>query len=387
MAKRRAKGPRRPLITDERVPKLLGVLFLLLAFYLFVAFTSYLFTWEEDQDKVFRFTWGELVAGNYEMANWLGRLGAIVSNGFFYWGFGLASYLFVYLLGLYGWSEIKRDPTFKLQPVLRTAFIVLVLLSIFLGFVFMGFEFPFGGAFGQVIAEWMTGFIGVVGMVALFLFSILGFLLWYLNPDLNETTPREVVEDLRNRIMGVFNRRYRTKRPEPTPEPVALRPANAAPKLSAGNKLNPNRGDKPKPALQIEPGDPKAEQGKLDFQKIKDEHQRNRPASLKTGDATLEIEVAPPKVEEVMPSASAPPQARPLRARTGRETQRLGQRGTPGGGTAGRQDRTLRPQTRTEPLRTPGAAAAQRLFGPEGGGGPRRTGGEQGPDHRNAAQL
>ena len=304
MAKRRATKSRRPLITDERVPKLLGVLCLLLAFYLFVAFTSYLFTWEEDQDKVFRFTWGELVAGDYEMANWLGRLGAIVSNGFFYWGFGLASYIFVYLLGIFGWSEIKRDPEFKFQPILRTAFIVLVLSSIFLGFVFMGFEFPFGGAFGQVIAEWMTGFIGVIGMVALFLFSILGFLLWYLNPDLNETSPREVAQDLRNRVMGIFNRRYRTKRPEPTPEPVALRPANAAPKLKAGNQKG---GGKPKPAPQIEPGDPQAEQGKLDFNKIKEEHKRNRPASLKTGDASLEIEVAAPKPEEAVPSASAPP--------------------------------------------------------------------------------
>ena len=39
-------------INDERIPKLLGILCLFIAFYLFVAFTSYLFTWGYDQDKL-----------------------------------------------------------------------------------------------------------------------------------------------------------------------------------------------------------------------------------------------------------------------------------------------------------------------------------------------
>ena len=43
------------LLKDERTHKIIGTLFLLLAFLFFIAFTSYLFTWQEDQDKVFKF--------------------------------------------------------------------------------------------------------------------------------------------------------------------------------------------------------------------------------------------------------------------------------------------------------------------------------------------
>jgi len=81
---------------DARVPKLLGLLFLLFAFYLFIAFSSYLFTWEADQDQVLQFSWGLLLQSEVEMSNWLGRLGAIFSNIFFFWGFGLPSYALIF---------------------------------------------------------------------------------------------------------------------------------------------------------------------------------------------------------------------------------------------------------------------------------------------------
>ena len=74
-------------INDERIPKLLGILCLFIAFYLFVAFTSYLFTWGYDQDKLDIF-FTELLSSDIEMANWLGKLGAVVSHAFFFWGFG-----------------------------------------------------------------------------------------------------------------------------------------------------------------------------------------------------------------------------------------------------------------------------------------------------------
>ena len=40
------------IVKDERTHKITGAVFLLLAVFLFIAFTSYLFTWKEDQDKV-----------------------------------------------------------------------------------------------------------------------------------------------------------------------------------------------------------------------------------------------------------------------------------------------------------------------------------------------
>ena len=57
---------------DPRTPKLIGVLLLFFATYLFVACFSYIFTWQIDQDKVNHFEM-ELIYQDIEVANWLGR--------------------------------------------------------------------------------------------------------------------------------------------------------------------------------------------------------------------------------------------------------------------------------------------------------------------------
>jgi S-DNA-T family DNA segregation ATPase FtsK/SpoIIIE len=42
------------LLRDERTHKIAGSICILFAILFFIAFTSYLFTWDEDQDKVFK---------------------------------------------------------------------------------------------------------------------------------------------------------------------------------------------------------------------------------------------------------------------------------------------------------------------------------------------
>ena len=300
MARRKSKTGQLALrmgINDERIPKLLGIFCLFLALYLFIAFTSYLFTWEEDQDKVFRFSWGELIAGEYEMANWLGRLGAVVSNAFFYWGFGIASYVFVALLGIFGWSQVKRDPTFQLGPTLRFGFLLVIALSIFFAFVFQSADFPWGGAFGSMVAAWLESFVGAAGLIVLFLFIILGILMWTVNPNLNETTPRQLLLDARNWAGGLFNKRYRPverreaaperpaplrERPAPAPAAETLRPSGNARVLPGG------------PGLALPEGTlPNGEQLALEMEERKD---RQRAATLRTGaESTLEIAVPTPE--------------------------------------------------------------------------------------------
>src|SRR5271155_2336818 len=64
---------------DERTHKITGALFLLLAIFLFLAFTSYLYTWKEDQNIVSR-GWHILMPSTaVKASNLLGNLGAMVS--------------------------------------------------------------------------------------------------------------------------------------------------------------------------------------------------------------------------------------------------------------------------------------------------------------------
>ena len=81
-------------IKDERTHKITGSIFVLMSLLLFVSFTSYLSTWDEDQDKLIsegsKLFWGT----DTEVANLMGTFGAFIAHLFMYKGFGVASYLF-----------------------------------------------------------------------------------------------------------------------------------------------------------------------------------------------------------------------------------------------------------------------------------------------------
>ena len=78
------------LLKDERTHKIVGSILLLLAFVFFIAFTSYMFSWGEDQDK---FSYRMLLANDIKVQNLLGTFGAFIAEIFIRHGFGIASYL------------------------------------------------------------------------------------------------------------------------------------------------------------------------------------------------------------------------------------------------------------------------------------------------------
>jgi S-DNA-T family DNA segregation ATPase FtsK/SpoIIIE len=168
---------------DERWPKILGTVCILLAIYLTIAFSSYFFTWKNDQDKVLEFSWQVLLMGDLVVENWLGRLGALVANMFFYWGFGLPSVLIVVILAHLGYKLLRRqslDATYKL---FQNLLMIAVFLSISLEFIFKNSGFSWGGAFGQASFVWLSNFIGQIGLLFLLLFALGGLFIWFFNPQ------------------------------------------------------------------------------------------------------------------------------------------------------------------------------------------------------------
>jgi len=170
---------------DERWPKIIGVLSLLFALYLAVAFVSYFYTWKIDQDKVLQFSWEVVFQSDLSVANWLGRLGAFISNAFFYWGFGLPSIVVIFLLIKLGIALVRRK---SLRPFLHSAKYALIFMSFFslaLEFFLRGSEFTWGGAFGESTCYWLTNFMGQIGLFLLLLFTTLFFIVWKFNPNLD----------------------------------------------------------------------------------------------------------------------------------------------------------------------------------------------------------
>jgi S-DNA-T family DNA segregation ATPase FtsK/SpoIIIE len=59
---------------NEKFQKIIGLFLLLLSVYSAIAFTSFIFTWQADQDKVL----GDLFANDVVVENWLGKFGALL---------------------------------------------------------------------------------------------------------------------------------------------------------------------------------------------------------------------------------------------------------------------------------------------------------------------
>ncbi|WP_440132707.1 DNA translocase FtsK 4TM domain-containing protein [Chitinophaga sancti] len=175
------------LVKDERTHKVLGVISLLLSLYCFIAFTSYLFTWQDDQDKVFRYSANILLMDNdaVKVENLLGRLGAFVSHWFFYKGFGIASYLFCFLFFILGVNFIVGRRVFKLWRNVKYVLFGLLFLSTTAAFVanLAAADFAWGGAMGDGVSKWISGFLGTAGAALLLLVAGLAWSIWKYNLD------------------------------------------------------------------------------------------------------------------------------------------------------------------------------------------------------------
>ncbi|MBS1659984.1 MAG: DNA translocase FtsK 4TM domain-containing protein, partial [Bacteroidetes bacterium] len=171
------------IVKDERTHKITGAVFLLLALFLFIAFTSYLFTWKEDQDKVFHHGASILLPGsNVKVTNLLGNLGALISHEFFYKGFGLASYLFCSFFFVVGVNLLFARKFFSVSRNVRYVLAGLLFFSVALAFVTQGNGFAWGGAVGDMINEWLVRFLGWIGTAALLLVAGLAYFIWRFNP-------------------------------------------------------------------------------------------------------------------------------------------------------------------------------------------------------------
>ena len=195
--------------TDERYSKLLGLLMMMMALYLFVAFISYLFTWKVDQDIVMGKSWLFLFETGIRVDNMLGRLGAMVSHLFFYNLFGISSFIFVYLSAYFGFQLMtgrSRDGFLQISTYL----ILIVLWSaVFIEFLFGRGAFPVGGSFGRAVEIWLQNLLGTLGLFILFLFSIVGTFIWFRFDDFSFSNPSELWFELLIKIESVIPEQFK----------------------------------------------------------------------------------------------------------------------------------------------------------------------------------
>src|SRR5579875_2106393 len=101
--------------TDDRTRKMIGAVSLLVCLFLFIAFTSYLFTWQEDGDIVQQLGVKIFNTTDVHVANLLGVLGAYIAHYCIDYGFGLASYFFCTFFFIAGVNLLFDKKVFSLR--------------------------------------------------------------------------------------------------------------------------------------------------------------------------------------------------------------------------------------------------------------------------------
>ena len=159
-----------PFFTKKRISKFFGFGSILLGIFLVVAFLSYFFTWQADQDKVLEFSWKLIFNNDLEISNHLGSLGALFGHLFFFDLFGIASFLFVGILFAWGINLVTGEKKVKAGMITLHSLFGITWIATFFGFILGNHPFSFEGGLGNLLSNWLSGMIGSIGLGILLAF-------------------------------------------------------------------------------------------------------------------------------------------------------------------------------------------------------------------------
>ena len=183
------------LLQDERTHKITGSILLLFAILLFTAFTSYLFTWAEDQDK---FSYRMLLANDIKVQNLLGTFGAFISEVFIRKGFGIASYLICSLFFVMGVNLFFGKKVFSVSRNIKYLIVGLPVISVAAAVIFNSQAFPWGGAVGDMVKDWLYKTIGQVGTIGVLVVAVLSYIIWRFNPVFKLPSKKDFTSNAEN---------------------------------------------------------------------------------------------------------------------------------------------------------------------------------------------
>jgi len=167
-------------LKNEKFRFIFGVLVLLISAYLLIAFISFLFYGAADQSKL-DLKWADLVfKSDVKVQNKAGKTGAYLSELILNQGFGIASFLFIYLLVITGFKIIGRNLV-KYGKSFVFSLITIIWLSVALGLIFTktdsGSSIHIGGQYGFILSSWLSSLIGIFGLVFLLLITALSIII------------------------------------------------------------------------------------------------------------------------------------------------------------------------------------------------------------------
>lgn len=178
MAKKESKST--SILKTSRGQKFVfGIFLILISVVLLLSFVSYFISGANDQSQV-----TELADRTAAVENWLGKAGAWLAQMIVYQGFGVASFLFVKIIFMFGAYLVVDIPLAKLRKSLFWDLFLVLNISILFGLLWDVLPFM-SGVVGYEINSFFVDYIGSIGTVLVLLLNTTIFLIFKLkvNPD------------------------------------------------------------------------------------------------------------------------------------------------------------------------------------------------------------
>jgi len=176
------QNPIKLLLNNERLVKVSGLFFLLFSVFLVFAFTSHLFNNEVDFDKVKDAPfWQYLNDSSITVQNSMGKIGALLAYIFFYSWFGVAAYLIPFCLFVVSFRMFFDVKLLPISKTLGYSLFSLVFISLSCTFFLKDSSLIWGGQFGYLLNNYLSGILGNVGVIFVLIFSAITFLMLAFN--------------------------------------------------------------------------------------------------------------------------------------------------------------------------------------------------------------
>lgn len=194
---KKKKTPRKKIsfALSKQQKILLGSFLFFLGLALIFSFVSYFFSWQTDQSIV-----GIIEERELQAENWLNKFGNNVAHFFVYDGFGIAAFIFAFLVTLTG---IYYFFDYAKKQLLRFWFwglLVMLWISVFFGF-FAGTRNLFSGVMGYEINDFLQDYLGLIGSILLMTFLAIVYLVIRLKMtpekvgDAIKKTKKDIADD------------------------------------------------------------------------------------------------------------------------------------------------------------------------------------------------
>ena len=192
-------------LKNETTHFVIGLISVIFAVYLLLAFTSFFFTGAADQSILDNQQPGELMQTTNHVKNYAGARGAQLAEFLINECFGLAAYFIILFLAVVG-MKLMKAYQFRIWKWFMSCSILLIWFSITLGFIFDGtfgnsFIYP-GGLHGYNVSNWLISQVGIPGLGLLLFITALLFFVYLSN---------ETIQIIRKALHPNFKRKKKRR--------------------------------------------------------------------------------------------------------------------------------------------------------------------------------